>query len=243
MTDRQLEELGVKAIGDRLRIPAFCERKSQTATKQKKRQDAVEKLRSMLSHQRASKRSHGRDTLGQKEKKITKIAIKFEFGWKHWCQQASTFKQKKKGSGGGTRVLDVPKVASADECLEMAKELFFPLGVSPEVSLDEMDLSLGDFNGCSVSDVSVDSELLPFTAERYKTATGFTKPRLYLLSKEKLPYDSGDELELELYLLFLYIYIITRFDAAYLPPRDAPGAVNGQLQLIGTSKEREEYRN
>ena len=36
MTDRQLEQLGVKAMGDRLRIGAFCERKSQTATEQKK---------------------------------------------------------------------------------------------------------------------------------------------------------------------------------------------------------------
>ena len=61
MTDRQLEELGVKAMGDRLRIQAFCERKSQTAAEQKKRQDAIEKLKSMFSHQRASKRSHGRD--------------------------------------------------------------------------------------------------------------------------------------------------------------------------------------
>ena len=148
MTDRQLEELGVKAMGDRLRIRAFCERKSQTAAEQKKRQDAVEKLKSMLSHQRASKRSHGRDTLEKKEKKVTKTAIKFEFGWKHWCQEAKTYKQKKKGSGGGTRVLEVPKVACAHDCLEMAKELVFPLGISPEGSLDEMDLTLGGFSGC-----------------------------------------------------------------------------------------------
>lgn len=124
--------------------------------------------------------------------------------------------------------MDVPKGACVDKCLEMAKELFFPLGISPEGSLDKMDLTLGDFNGCSVYDVSVDGELLPFTAERYKTATGFTKPRLYLLSKERLPYDSGDEEDLM---------------QASLPPHDAPGAVNGQSQLIGTSKEREEYRN
>lgn len=180
----------------------------------------------MLSHQRASKRSHGRDTVERKEKKITKTAIKFEFGWKHWCQQAKTFKQKKKGSGGGTRVLDVPKLACADDCLEMAKELFFPLGISPEGSLDEMDLTLGDFSGCCVGNVNIDGELLPFTAERYKTATGFTKPRLYLLSKEKLPYDSGDEDLLR----------------PILRPRDASEAANaGDSQLIGTSKEREEY--
>ena len=48
MTDRQLEELRVKAMGDRLRIRVFCERKSQTAAEQKKRQDAIKNLKSML---------------------------------------------------------------------------------------------------------------------------------------------------------------------------------------------------
>ena len=176
----------------------------------------------MLSHQRASKRSHGRDTLGQKEKKITKTAIKFEFRWKHWCQQASTFKQKKKGSGGGTRVLDVPKVASADECLEMAKYSFF-LWVSvprdrcmkwicPLVILTDVVLvTLASTASCSLS--------LP---------SGICCQQPICCPKEKLPYDSGDEEDLM---------------QPILPPRDAPGAVNGQSQLIGTSKEREEYRN
>ena len=91
-----------------------------------------------------------------------------------------------------------------------------------------MDLTLGDFSGCGVSNVNIDGELLPFTAERYKSATGFTKPRLYLLSKHKLPYDSGDEEDLL---------------RPILPQRDAPEVANGQSQLIGTSKEREEYRD
>ena len=116
MTESQLEELGVKAMGNRLHIRAFCERKSQAAAEQKKRQDAVEKLKSMLSHQRASKRSHGCDTLEKKEKKVSKTAIKFEFGWKHWCQEAKTFNRKKRAAEaepGFWRYLKlhVPKIA------------------------------------------------------------------------------------------------------------------------------------
>ena len=72
--------------------------------------------------------------------------------------------------------MEVPKVACAHDCLEMAKGLFFPFCISPEGSLDEMDLTLGDFNKYGISNVNIDGELLPFTAERYKTATGFTKP-------------------------------------------------------------------
>ena len=73
------------------------------------------------------------------------------------------------------------------------------------------------------------TSVVPSTAKRYKTATGFSKPLLYLLCKEKLPYDSGEEEDLL---------------RPILPPCDASEAANvGQLKLIGTSKEREEYRN
>ena len=219
MSDNQLEEIGITTMGDRLRIRAFCQRKANKAGEQKKRQEVIEKMTALLDHQKPKKRSRGRDTLGQKEKH-TKTVLKFEFGWKHWCSLAGIFKQKKKNSGGGTRVLDVPKQALASECLDMAKELFFPNGISSEGLLDEMNLTLGDFNGGSVIEVNVDGEFLPFTAERYKMATGFTKPRLYLLSKEKVAYDSGDEKEL--------LHPV-------LPPPDAQ-SYNRQSQLIGTSK-------
>ena len=73
------------------------------------------------------------------------------------------------------------------------------------------------------------ASVVPFTGKRYKTATGFSKPQLYLLSNEKLPYDSGEEEDLL---------------RPILSPYDASEAANvGQSQLIGTSKEREEYRD
>ncbi|CAH3181681.1 unnamed protein product [Porites lobata] len=72
MSDKQLEELGVKAMGDRLRIRAFCERKSKTTVEQKKRQDAVDKLKSMLGHQRASKGVTGANRSRKRKRKWPK---------------------------------------------------------------------------------------------------------------------------------------------------------------------------
>ena len=82
------------------------------------------------------------------------------------------------------------------DCLQLAKELFFPLGVSPEGKLEDMDISVGDFNGTCITNIIVDGEAMHFTAERYKQATGFTKPGLYVLTKEKMSFDSGEEEEL-----------------------------------------------
>ena len=119
-------------MGDCLRIKAFRGRRAYAAAEQKSRQETIEEMKIPLRHQKSSKQSNGRDAPGQKENKSLKTVLKFEFGWKHWCHRAETFKQKKKGSGGGTRVLEVPKVASVDVCLELAKELFFPQGISPK---------------------------------------------------------------------------------------------------------------
>ena len=226
MSDKQLEELGITAMGDRLRIHAFCERSKHTVREQKSRQDTIEKMKSLLHHQQPSKRSHGRDALRQKDAKTNKTLLKFEFGWKHWCPRSESYKQKKKTGGGGTRVLEVHRDASVKDCLQLAKELFFPLGVSPEGKLEDMDMSVGDFNGTCITNVVVDGEAVPFTAERYEQATGFTKPRLYVLTKEKISFDSGNEEDL--------LQPVFR-------PRDAEHDSN-KSHLLGTSKEREEYR-
>lgn len=99
--------------------------------------------------------------------------------------------------------MDVFKFVCVDDCLEMVKEFFFFFGISFEGSLDEMDLIFGDFSGCCVGNVNVDGELLFFIVERYKIVIGFIKFRLYLLFKEKLLYDFGDEEDLLRFILFL----------------------------------------
>ena len=70
--------------------------------------------------------------------------MKFELRWKHYVKGAG-FKTKRSEQGGGVRVVDPPKDATANDCLLELKNTFFPNGVSPLGSADEMEFTLADF--------------------------------------------------------------------------------------------------
>ena len=93
--------------------------------------------------------------------------------------------------GGGNRTLDVPRHASLDDCLKMAKGLFFPNGKSPEGDESAMSFSMGNYSGEILGDLEEDGEVREFRADIYKRVTGLNRPRVYLLSKSL--YDSDDE--------------------------------------------------
>lgn len=98
--------------------------------------------------------------------------LKFEFGWKHW-RTGRGFAQEKKNNGGGTSTYDLPRLASLDECQDIAVNVFFPNGKSPVGSI-EVIIFMQDGD-----------KPLQFTAEKYKQMTGFRMPRLYLLTRHE----------------------------------------------------------
>ena len=139
--------------------------------------------------------------------------------------------------------------------LRIAKKLFFPNGSNPEGCLDDMEVQLANFNG-DLIDQFDESKLinlmnvnpvatLYFSAERYKVATGFTKPRLYLLSKE-VSYDSEDDEEL---LLPVFLEqdtqtVLEQPDTEQpdpLQPNTEQPPPQLKSQLIGTSTERKDF--
>ena len=107
--------------------------------------------------------------------------LRFEFGWKHWSDRR--FKQKKVNHGGQSRVLDVPRFATLEDCLEIVKSLFFPSGESPAGNAKDMSSALGNYAGDVIGDLKESGELCSLSAERYKRVTGLNHLRLYLLSK------------------------------------------------------------
>lgn len=231
MSEKQLEETSITAMGDWLRLKAFCGKKgadSTAATETEERKKKIEKMKKLLEHQSLSKQSSGQAQTTQQKSKQIKTSLKFEFGWKHWSRSDKAFKQKKNQSGGGTRVWEVPKYACSDDCLRIAKNLFFLSSASSEGSLDEMVVMISNFNGDAINHLEEDGRSLPFTAERYKAVTGFTKPRLYLMSKTLGLSNSSDDEDL---------FVLA------LPPHDTDQQDNQPSQLIGTSEERKEYRN
>ena len=108
-----------------------------------------------------------------------------------------------------------------------------------------MEVQLANFNGDLVYQLDESNQPIPFPAERYKVATGFTKPRLYLLSKE-VSYDSEDDEEL---LLPVFLEQDTR-TVLEQPDTEQPDPQQPNTeqpppqlksQLIGTSTERKDF--
>ena len=110
--------------------------------------------------------------------------LKFEFGWKHWVD--GKYKQKRSDKGGGKRRISISRAAAYDECLEIAKKLFFPKGISSEGHEDDMYFALGNYAGVQIEELDGITE---FSAAKYKELTGFTLPSLYLLSRSKCSVD------------------------------------------------------
>lgn len=101
MSEKQLEEMSITAMGDRLRLKAFCGKKgadSTAATETEERKKKIEKMKKLLEHQSSSKRSSGQAQTTQQKTKQIKTLLKFEFGWKQWSRSDKAFKQKKKQS-------------------------------------------------------------------------------------------------------------------------------------------------
>ena len=197
MSDDQLKEFGLTALGHRLKLRDFCGNKCASTSERtiKEREEKLEKLRTLIGNSAQSRKGKSRlqkDGPNPKKQRV-KESLRFEFGWKHWS--SGKFVQKKMTHGGGNRTWDVPRTATLDECLDIAKSLFFPGGKSPEGEADEMALALGNYRGDVLSDLDEGGEKRPFTAARYKNVTALNRPRLYLLSKRlDESDDEGNEL-------------------------------------------------
>lgn len=184
MSDEQLSSLGVETIGDRLRLKAFCSPLPSSSTKAAslshdlERQEKIDKVKNILNENECGKRASRKDSTGGLSKVRQKETLKFEFGWKHWSN--GKYKQKWSDHGGGKRGVDVARDAGYDDCLQIAKKLFFPKGASSEGHEDEMYLSLGNYAGDQVVDLEDGPDIVPFSAEQYKDLTGFALPSAYL---------------------------------------------------------------
>lgn len=179
LTDSQLKELGVSALGDRMLLrDCFCKSCEKTEVS---REEKLEKMRLAIEQTgatRLSKRSGKEvardDTIIKKAKRPEKETLKFQFGWKHW--DGKKYVQKKLNQGGGNRQFEVPRNASLEDCKKIALGFFFPGGESYEGKQTSMAFEIGNFKGDIIDD--------SFIASEYRRSSGLTVPRLYLLSKE-----------------------------------------------------------
>ena len=178
MSDKELSDMGISAVGDRVKLRAFCQRQSEL--KDDKRAEMKRKLSAIME---ASKSSRLSKTTAKKKEKTApptgarKATLKFEIWWKHYVKGFG-YKAKRSEQGGGVRNLDLPRHATPNECLLELKKIFFPDGQSLVGKADDMEFKLADFK-CQTIYMCDD-----FSPERYKQRYGLHTPRLFLLSRD-----------------------------------------------------------
>jgi len=232
MSDEQLASMCVNTIGDRLRLKAFCSSGASTSRgpdSSADKQAKIDRVKALLQQNKQGKKSNAKkDSSNSAAKARKKETLKLDFGWKHWSN--GKYKQKRSDRGGGKRRINVCRDAGYEECLQIAKKLFFPRGVSSEGPEDDMHFVLANYADLPVNDLGDDSESVPFSAAKYKEITGFTLPSVYLLSRSYLSDDdkSSDE---------------SLQESVFLPsllPEDNSDFLQSSM-LIGSSSERNAF--
>ena len=156
-----------------MKLRDYCAKRKNAGSNENERREKLKTLRALNggSSRLKSKRQTVKDMVTTKRQQL-----RFKFGWKHWSDRR--FQQKKVNHGGQSRVLDVLRFATLEDCLEIVKSLFFPSGESPAGSAKDMSSALGNYTGDVIGDLKENGELCSLTAERYKRVTGLNHLRL-----------------------------------------------------------------
>lgn len=72
-----------------------------------------------------------------------KPILRFDVHWKHFVKVLG-YKPKKSEQGGGVQTLDLPRYATASECLAEMKKLFFPNSQSLLAAMEDIELRMVD---------------------------------------------------------------------------------------------------
>lgn len=179
MSESHFETLGLRAMGDRLALQAFCAPIQSTSFDEK-----VERLREALSSKGKRPGDLERTTSehAPRLKKAPKETLKIEFAWKHHL--GGKYVQIRKNKGGGNRTVDLMRNAQYDECLKKAQELFFPDMSSQYGIYADMEARLANYNAEPIDDNH-------FSVGNYRKATGMNLPRVYLMTKAAKIKDRG----------------------------------------------------
>ncbi|CAG9819138.1 unnamed protein product [Phaedon cochleariae] len=169
----------IPKCGDRIAILNFCKR-----TARSNKQSLIEKLKSkMESKEKGSKRKRPQKFNEQQHTKKPTRSI--EIGWLCADKTNKDYKQVRAKFGGGTRRISISKNFKCSDILIIAKELFFPDGVSPKGSLSLFDCELLDFKSHALCEDLTVQEMYDLTA--VKTM------RCYLATKYKIDVLTDDE--------------------------------------------------
>lgn len=116
MSDKELNDLGVKTMGDRVKLRAFCQG-ATNVSKGDNRSHMKRQLSEILQRSKSRRLSQTTVKTSVKKKPAPpagpkKPTLKFEVRWKHYVKGGG-YKSRRSEQGGGVRTLDIPRHATA----------------------------------------------------------------------------------------------------------------------------------
>ena len=125
MSHKELSDMGISAVRERVKLRAFC--RGESELKDDKRAEMKRNLSAVME---ASKSRRLSKTTVKKGKTTPptgarKATLKFEILFKHYVKGFG-YKAKRSEQGSGVRNLDLPRHATEKECLLELKKIFFP---------------------------------------------------------------------------------------------------------------------
>ncbi|XP_053407985.1 uncharacterized protein LOC123546442 [Mercenaria mercenaria] len=145
MTDEELKHY-LPRFGDQIAIKAFARQELQKSqnTESDKRRSLREKLISKLQKKHSSSEHLKRSESQRGNVNAKKMSRKIELGWLHQYGFNGSLKQVRSASGGGTRTVAIQLDCLIGDVLPVAKDLFFPDGISKKGTVDEFDFHIAD---------------------------------------------------------------------------------------------------
>ncbi|ESO90461.1 hypothetical protein LOTGIDRAFT_164040 [Lottia gigantea] len=160
-------------------IFGYCQRTHKTKQGTKRRKKGLLSMIKNKLNKKGITNENSSDNSSSEVKKGGPLnkTRKIEIGWL-FEEDDKKLKQVRLKTGGGTRKLDVPKMCTCADVLNIGKSLFFPGDISAKGPLSDFDLEIRDF-----AQNKLDENIN--VGEMYDT-TKINLLRFYLVTKRKL---------------------------------------------------------
>lgn len=173
----------IPKLGDRAAIKDFCKRHHRGSQKE----SLIGKLKLKLQRKNDRHSSNTENSAQVKNKvNFRKKTRCINIGWLCANKKDAAYRHVRSSFGGGTRRKSVLRSTTCREILDIAKELYFPNGVSKKGPIKNFDVELLDFSRARFDDLNM-------TVQEIYDASALTDLRFYIATKPKIDINSEDE--------------------------------------------------
>ena len=170
--EEHLKALGLIQIGHIVALKSFCREEKKTTQSQNLQKQLLAETIKQSSKDRTKKKPEN--------KKLQQFKTIF-LGWQHYDRKKRKYVNVRESRGGGVRTCKFLLKTSVEEVMDKMESFFFRNGQNSFVGrLSCLKACIGNSNGDILG-----SRESGFDLSNYITTNGFSRLRLYLLTKQK----------------------------------------------------------